>query len=43
MKKHTLNDIVITTAKIIKSDLRVLIHDKSDYPVIEKMNDIDYC
>ena len=43
MKKQTPTDIVMTAAKIIKSDLRVLTCDKSDYPLIEKMNDIDYC
>ena len=43
MKKQTPIYIATTTAKIIKCDLRVLTCDKSDYPLIEKMNDIDYC
>ena len=43
MKKQTPIDIVTTAAKIIKSDLRALTCDKSDYPLIEKMNNIDYC
>ena len=40
--KTTLFDIVTRAAKIIKSDLRVPICNKSDYLLIEKMNDIDH-
>ena len=43
MEKQTSNDIIVTAAKIIKSDLRVLTTDKSHYPLLEKMSDIEYC
>ena len=43
MKKQTPTDKAKTATKIIKSDLRVLIRGKSDYPLTEKMNEIDHC
>ena len=42
MKKQTPADTVTTAAKIIKSDPRVLTCGKSDYLLLEKINDIDY-
>ena len=43
MKKQTPIHIVTTAVKIIKSDLRVLTCDKSDYLLAEKMNDLAFC
>ena len=36
------NDVIAAAAKIIKSDIRELSCDKSKYPEIDKMHDIDY-
>ena len=43
MKKQTPIHTVTTAVKIIKSDLRVLTCDKSDYLLAEKMNDLAFC
>ena len=43
MNNQTPTDILTTAVKIIKNDLRVPTCNKSDYPLAEKMNDIDYC
>ena len=39
---QTPNDIIAAAAKIIKSDIRELPCDKSKYPIIDQMDDINY-
>ena len=41
-KNQTSNDMIIAAAKIIKSDIREMLKDKTVYPSLLEMRDLDY-
>ena len=41
-EEQTSNDIIVAAAKIIKNDIRELPCDKSNYLIIDKMDDLKY-